>query len=216
MRQSVRAAFMGFVVPFEGSLAHMYLDVKNLVTVGVGCLLDPIESAVGLQFQKLDGSLATWEEVALDWHRVKSREDLSPHGGGAFAKVAQLRLSPAGIDDLLGYKLMGMDLVLQKRFPAYEAWPADGQMLVLSMSWAAGPYFRAPKFDVAARALDFETCADECVLHTPRDKVNRQLAMNAANVIRGGLDLDVLQFPSFVLPPVEIEGIPDTDPEPGA
>jgi GH24 family phage-related lysozyme (muramidase) len=48
MRKSVSDIFAAFSTTFEGRIETMYTDVKNLVTVGVGCLIDPIETAIHL------------------------------------------------------------------------------------------------------------------------------------------------------------------------
>ena len=48
MRESVRRGFIGFSAPFEGRLHYMYLDVKGLVTTGVGNLIDSVGAAQAL------------------------------------------------------------------------------------------------------------------------------------------------------------------------
>ncbi|WP_406429963.1 hypothetical protein, partial [Streptomyces sp. NBC_00631] len=40
MHQSVRDAFIPFNAPLEGRVQFMYLDIKSLVSTGVGNLLD--------------------------------------------------------------------------------------------------------------------------------------------------------------------------------
>lgn len=41
MYPSVTSFFRVFNEPLEGVVAYMYLDIKGLVTVGVGNLIDP-------------------------------------------------------------------------------------------------------------------------------------------------------------------------------
>src|SRR5580704_1499007 len=50
MYSSVRDIFPNFSKQFEGRVGWMYLDVKGLVTIGVGNLIDPLPAAVGLPF----------------------------------------------------------------------------------------------------------------------------------------------------------------------
>lgn len=65
MYQSVRDYFNTFQTKFEGYLPFMYLDVKNLVTTGMGNLIDPIGAASSLPWvHKSDGSPASPEEIA--------------------------------------------------------------------------------------------------------------------------------------------------------
>jgi len=40
MHTSIRNYFIKFNEPIEGRVTHMYLDVKGLVTIGVGNLID--------------------------------------------------------------------------------------------------------------------------------------------------------------------------------
>ena len=45
MRASVKNQFRTFNAPLEGVVKYMYLDIKGLVTIGVGNLIDPINAA---------------------------------------------------------------------------------------------------------------------------------------------------------------------------
>ena len=51
MRAAVRTSFRAFNAKYEGTVNFMYVDVKNLVTIGVGNLIDPISLAVNLPFK---------------------------------------------------------------------------------------------------------------------------------------------------------------------
>ena len=47
MRPIVAARFLDFTRPLEGLVEHMYVDVKGLVTIGFGNLIDPIRLPAG-------------------------------------------------------------------------------------------------------------------------------------------------------------------------
>ncbi len=212
MRAAVLSTFPSFTERYEGRVSTMYLDELELVTVGVGNLIEPMGAALGLPFVFADGRPASHEEIAADWRAIKSRPELAEQGWTAAAKIAKLHLSPASIDALVAAKLREMDGHIVARFPAFEEWPCDAQLGMISMAWAAGPGVRAPKFDAAARALDFATCALQCRLHTRRDAVNELLFQNAAAVMAAGADPDVLHWPAKAeFPPAGEESGPAGD-----
>lgn len=203
MRPTVRAAFLTFTSPLEGVVPFCYLDVKGLVTIAVGNLIDPVDLALGLPFLRKDGKPASRGEVLAEWKAIKARRDLAPRGGMAFEKIATLHLSPEGIERVVLGKLADVDARLARRFPQYETWPADAQLGVLSMAWACGAHFHFPLFEAAVRALDFTTAAVECRMNEqgnpglhPRNVHNKTLFENAAAVLAAGDDPSVLHWPA--------------------
>ena len=200
MKTSVSDIFPSFSTTYEGRLNFMYLDIKQLVTTGIGNLIDPISLALPLPWTpKSDpGRAATPDEVTAEWNLVKSDPDgRSQRGGAAFGSVTTLQLSDAAIDDLVVQKLNGMAAFLQQRaeFAAFEDWPADAQLGLLSMAWAMGPGFQFPKFQAACASLDFTTAASECQMSETgnaglhrRNEANRQLFLAAADAVAGNLD----------------------------
>jgi hypothetical protein len=189
LRESVRVRFVPEVgAPFEGVCSFMYLDVKGLVTTGIGNLIDTPDEALSLPWRNADGSLATRMQIAGEWTYVKSRQDMKMHGGMAYAKVTRLRLDAAGIDLAVSRTLSRMDRQLASRFSGYaEEWPDDACLATLSLAWACGAAFRFPKLEAALRALDFEGASRECTISEagnpgvkPRNKKNRELYLSAA------------------------------------
>ncbi len=237
MRDSVRAAFVEFTAKFEGVVPWMYQDVKGLVSIGIGNLIDPIQMAMALPFVHMDGSSADRAEIAAEWLRIKNYPNAAALGHRAVEHVAQLRLTAGGVQDLVARELARMDAQLAGRFPGYPAWPADAQLGTLSMAWACGPGFRFPKLAAALNARDFSTAAGECHMDDldnpglrPRNAANVVLYRNAATVVAGGTDPDILHWPVqmseeptvpdfaivYILPdPVRID-LPDPDDEPEA
>lgn len=210
MRPSVRAAFVGFSSPLEGVVPWLYLDVKGLVTVAIGCLVDPVEYAVALPFRHIDGREATEQEVREAWQAVKSRPELAQQGYRVAARYTSVRLSDEGIEQAVMRKLDAFDRAMAKRFAGWADLPADAQLGVLSLCWACGPAFYAPKFEDALRARDFLTCAVECRLReegnpglAPRNRANRTLFRNAHRVVADGLDPAALYWPEELPAPSE-------------
>lgn len=187
MRDSVRAYFRTFSEKFEGSVSIMYLDVKGLVTCAIGNLIDPVTLALLLPWaHRGDGTPATRDQVVAEWMRVKADPVGAARGWTHFVSSATLELTPGGVTCAILDRLATNEVFLKKRFPAWEDWPADAQLGTLSIAWAAGPAWVAPKFDGYARAMDFGGCAAESRLDdagnpglTPRNAANKTLFWNA-------------------------------------
>lgn len=211
MKASVRSAFVSFTAPLEGVVPFMYLDILGLVTTAIGNLIDPKEHAHACPFVRMDGTPATRQEISEDWERVKGRQDMKLRGGFAFRSVAQLRLTPVGIEQVVFLKLDQMERELKKRFPEFEEWPADAQLATLSMSWACGPHFRFPSLADALQKKDFAAAARHCHINTdgpdgvagtlddnrgviPRNVANKAMYRNAAVVARDSLDYEKLFY----------------------
>jgi GH24 family phage-related lysozyme (muramidase) len=73
MHQSVLDAFRAFSVKFEGEVSSMYVDVKGLVTAGIGNLAEPISLALAMPWLSGNGE-ALPSEVRIDWQRLKDED----------------------------------------------------------------------------------------------------------------------------------------------
>jgi hypothetical protein len=221
MWDSVKNAFWNFTVNLEGATAghvgvpFMYQDTKNLITTGIGNLLDTsgkpsptvTPAALRLPWLKADGSRASPNEIAAEWTRIRARPDLAPLGGGRYASVATLHLDDAAIQNLAYGTLKDFEATLMRFFPAYASWPADAQLGLLSMSWGLGPNFAPgyPKFTAAANASppNFAIAAEESSMkNARRDAVNAVLFSNAAQVVAQNSDPSVLHFPTNLSGPM--------------
>jgi hypothetical protein len=186
----------------------MYLDIKGLVTTGMGNLIDPIGAALELPWKRPDGSLASQNEVRAAWNLVKSRVDLAPKYGTAFAGLTNLRLDKDGIEQLIARKLRQNEDYLRRRFAGYDRWPADAQLGLHSMAWAMGPGFHFPAFDAAVNREppDFDAAARASHMNAagnaglvPRNTANFALFTNAARVLERGADPAALYWPGEVV-----------------
>lgn len=200
MRPDVWAEFLPMIEKYEGKkVPFMYLDTKGLVSAVTGKLYDPIELVMGAPFLRPDGTRASWGEIDAEWHYVKSRQDLAPHGGMAFGAVTKLRLSSDAMDEITEKTADGMWARLLERVPDLENWPTTAAAALLGMAWAAGAYFVAPKFLHHANARDWQGCADECGLHTARDGIHRAMFLLVLGEEHGPVVAGDNQ-PVFILP----------------
>ena len=195
MYPSVQSYLPLFSQTFEGRVSHMYLDIKGLVTVGVGNLIDPVELALALPFRvkNLPDTPANRARIAAEWQAIKSDRSLAEKGAQACAPLTALELSDEAIDALIAQRAAEdeQSLKRQPQFASFDTWPADAQLALLSMAWALGPGGVAgfPKLSAACHALDFHSAAAECEISedgnagvVPRNAANRALFLNAAHV----------------------------------
>ena len=210
MKPAVLDFFVDFTAPLEGTVFSLYADVKNLITVGIGNLVDaspaisPWLPAVGLPFVHPDGTPATTIEITSAWLSVKGDPKSATHGWRYAAAIPgnEIRMTAEGVADLVRGRLKANDAYLLGRYPDWESYPADAQLAIHSLAWACGPAYRFPALDAALKAREFDECAVHIRMNTagnpglvPRNAHNRTLMMNAMLVERLGLDADALYFP---------------------
>lgn len=201
MKDSVRQAFIPFTQQFEGFTTWMYLDVKGLVTIGYGNLIDPVIPA-GLKFVLPDGAPANVQQIQDAYRIVKSRQDAKENGGGWFRSVTTLRATQDSIDAYAQSVCDNFEHTLAT-VPNWNDWPADAQLGALSIAWACGPNFINlwPKFHTAAWKGDFATMAVESHIDDtnnpgvrPRNTANFLLFQNAYRSVRDNLDRNSLIY----------------------
>ncbi len=216
MRQSVLESFVGFTRDLEGAISWMYLDVLGYVTTGYGNLINTPAAATALPWRRHDGTYASRDDILAEWASVRSRLDMAPHGGGAFAKVTRLRLDPQGVTDLVRATMGRIDESLRRRYADFESWPACAQLACLSLAWACGSAYHFPQMDRALANRDFLEASREIEMtpeHNPgnhleaRNRCNEILMRNAQRVEAFHLDPSMLNWTSVI-------GISDRDTEP--
>lgn len=216
MYQSVQDTFIAFSTQFEGKVNFMYLDIKGLVAIGIGNLIDPIDAALNLPFvHKSDGSPASQNEIRNEWNTLKSQPDLAQKGYQACAPLTNLMLTDDSIAQLVTAKLNQFASTLKStsEFSNMDSWPADAQLGLLSMAWAMGSAFGPswPNFRAACAASDWSAAAANCQMNEtgnpglkPRNVADVLLFTNAAIVQANGLDFSVLHWPSSVQAPTPV------------
>lgn len=234
MRASVRKVIVSFTDRFEGTVRTLYTDVRNLVSIAIGNLVDaspqgkPWSPALGLEFvHKKTGAPATQDEIIAAWLAVKNG-NVAKAGWTAAVRLPanQIELTDHGVETVVLRKLEANDIALKARFPDFEEWPAEAQLAVHSMAWACGSGFDFPKLARALRARDFDTAVLECHMNewtpegihnvglVPRNVANKILFANAAIVQAYKLDPDAIHWPSELKPaePSSPEEFEHTDP----
>lgn len=213
MHPSVAAMFRTYTVALEGEVRHFYADVLGLVTIGVGNLVDPVHTALGLPLRHPDGRLASRAEIAAEWHTVKADPRSATQGHRYSAARTALRLDDAGLEALVQGKLAANDAALHRRYPGFEGYPADAQLLLHSLAWACGAAYRFPALDRAVAAEDWLAAGREAQMDTkgpdriagnrddnhglhPRNARHVHLGANAAAVRAHGSDPSVLHWPA--------------------
>lgn len=167
MRAPLLPVFLKYTTDHEGYTPFLYADGFNLVTSGIGNLLDnsarnsfdtsanAMAPAMGLPWKfrapgwssknPLAGTNASQTDIMNAWIAVKLQEQVNPgfnqKGGGAYAGLTQITLDIAGINKLVNDKIASNELILRKEYPGYESLPIDAQFGLNSMSWAMGPAF---------------------------------------------------------------------------
>lgn len=224
MHQSVFDAFVRFSAPLEGLTHNPYLDVKGLLTVGLGCLIDPPETAAGLPWVFADGSPVPAAEVLAQLRALKAQQGLKNYrfDSPAVLNATTIRLTDAGVLDVASKRMLANEVYLRKAFQEWDSWPADAQMFASSLAWAVGAGWPAifincarllksdpPQFllaatgsptahpDDASAPSDISTRGNMGIV--PRNAQNRLLLSNAQLVIDRGLPRDVLYWPSTPL-----------------
>lgn len=217
----VQSRFRAFNEPFEGVVPYMYADVKQLVTVGVGNLIDPVDLATALPFQfknkpgipAAPGTLASKEQIATEWQKIKDDTTLAHRGHLACAPITDLELNDDALNALIAERLTQNESFLKRQaaFKDWDTWPADAQLAVLSMAWAmgAGGVMNFHLFCAACAMADFTGAAAQCKMSevgnpgvVPRNRANFTLLSNAAIVqtaaASAGLSRDMLYYPKVL------------------
>lgn len=209
MRKIVAEKFKEFTIKREGFTPFMYCDTLNLVTTGIGNLIDSgarngfdisnsaMAPAMNLPWKfkaagwtsknPLATGTASKEEIKEAWIRTKLHEQENPgfnqRGGFAYANLTPLTLDLDGLDNLFTRTLNSFESTLKARYTNYEKWPADAQLALLSMAWAMGPAFNFPAFKAATDRLDFKAAAEQSFFKGGGGTRQSRAGRNAENFI---------------------------------
>lgn len=148
MRPTARAVVRPLSEQLEGRTRNPYADVKGLVTVSVGCLIEPIELALKLPWE-IDGRAATEAEIRADWNTVNelpTKWGDKPWTAKRQEPYTRIRLSDAGVDQLMAKRLDANIAYLKTRlFTEWDTYPADAQLAIMLTAWALGAGFDKTK-----------------------------------------------------------------------
>lgn len=213
MRSVVESVFRQFTKDFEGDTTWMYLDREGIVTTGDGNALFTPDAAAALPWQNADGSSASKSDIIDAWHTVHtSGIPFEDEGGGSkdFQNLTTIRLTPAGVRQIVDRKLAENENDLIKQYPAFNSWPAYAQLALLSMAWAMGSNIAKgyPKFTAALNATppNFDAAANESNMKgvgiDKRNAENKIMFQNAQKILQGDGNFDELDYPISALGPI--------------
>jgi hypothetical protein len=189
--------------------------VKGLVTVSVGCLIDPIDLALRLDW-RIGDRAATHAEVRDDWQTIKAlgRNNRTAESQAALTSI---RLTDDGVESLLWSRLgANAEWLRAHLFPGFPDFSADAQLGILSTAWALGCDFRhtdppRPALIAAIAAGDWVAAKVHAKLReagnagvVDRNRQQERCFDNAATVAEHNLDPAVLNWPALVIPPVNL------------
>lgn len=193
MKQAVIDNFYGWSKQFEGEVPWMYLDIKGLVTTGIGNLIDPAPTAIGLPWQEESGALAGAARIRSVWNAVKSHKECATRGYRYARQFCPLQLSSDAITQLVRGKLAANWAFMNKQYPKVfansEQWPAKAQLATSGMAWAIGAGMPGifKQWSMHAAAQDWMGCSQTCSISTrgnpgiiPRNKAQIALFEAAA------------------------------------
>jgi hypothetical protein len=209
MWTSAKAAFYEITVPLEDDIPHMYRDRLGYLTWGIGIKDDPgpTETTLSRNWIKCSGRLATVPEIRDEWSRIKH----GPLYASQSEKIATMHLPQDDRDDAFWQVEAGMEKSVRAQFAAWDLWPADAQLALMSMAWNFGPAFKRPPAgptggwpDLAAHLddQDWVYAAFNCEPGTgpnARSRQNKVLFLQAAHGDVWGLQNEVLGGPNPIV-----------------
>ncbi len=216
MNPTLLKDFPAWSAKYEGWSPYMYLDVKCIVTFGIGHAAFSPDTLVRLPWYHKDTDVpATEAQIRNEWVAVRDNKMLAKHGmfNGHAAAFTRLRLTGEAVFEDTRTVLKYHHKELVEQYPALESWPLDAQWATHSMAWACGEAFSEPgpnRFTNLARKLkvlgdgdgDFAAAALECHMNEagnpglkPRNISNKMMYRNAQYVRDHNLDHERLWWP---------------------
>jgi hypothetical protein len=218
--------------PDEGVVPWMYVDIRGLITTGMGILIEEgftggtdvrnggtastdgklTEQGLRAGWRRADGSLASDEEIQAEFANMKAHAQewaQSGHTGVQYTlhlDNGYVNENGPSVQALTAVKLQGFADMLKSQIPMFDTFPADGQMGLLSHSWAMGAWLGGwPKMKGAANETPTNWLAvsqeDVSPTYAPaRQASNIRCYLNAQAVDQQGLDPAVLYFPANAAP----------------
>jgi len=199
MKKEVEDAFFRANQSLEGYVPYMYQDIKGLVTIGVGNLIDPITVAEKLPFVRWAKNMpmrlpATKKEIQNEWRRVKAM----PPGlhYKHYSAGSTITMAETDIEHLVSTVLATHEAGIMTHHPAWNEYPALVQMTLLSMSWAVGVtgLKKFSRFNGFIREGSWALAAGEAVMNSSGNPgLERRNKWNLAMLNRCQANMDLLK-----------------------
>jgi hypothetical protein len=133
------ANFVAYTTPLEGSVNHMYLDDKGLVTDDLGDLIDSPKAAMATPWHvgAPDGPLASEDQIVDEWNRTK-HSGMAGRGGGNQRPGKTLFLDQVTMTSVFTARLNENEKLLAGLFVGWDDFTQEAQLVCHSMTWAMG------------------------------------------------------------------------------
>jgi hypothetical protein len=201
---------LAFTIAHEGDTPFMYNNwpLKNPnrdVTVGVGLALDSSSVEAGERVAasnqirsmfrvKGTGLQASEDEMKAEFRRVYDLKRTLSNLRTDFQDQSPLEMDRTAMLNSLRQTMLGWWGSKGQNFPNFGAIPAQAQIALMSYNYGARLSI-APNMCNAVRAGDYVRAAEESLVpgwDGQKNAGHKRLLMNAATIVRGGLDLGTL------------------------
>lgn len=169
---------------WEGKIAHMYLDTRGYVTIGIGNMLANAAAAKKLAFVVRESGLAaTPAQIEADFTAVTKLAAGMP--AASYKTHTRLDLPDASINALFKVRIDGFRADLAGSFKDYATYPVAAKRALLDMIYNLGKdgLLKFKKLKAAAEAGNWKEAANQCHRQGPSKERNdwtRELFLEAA------------------------------------
>ena len=161
---------------WENRVAWLYLDSKGNPTIGVGCLTASVDEYKRLPLIRSGFGLATDDEKAGDFLRVRAMTAGLPYG-----KYRGSLILPEPDIDQLGFERLRNTIAgLRRWFPGFDGYPLPARQGLLDLGWNCGVGSKLPglggwiHLQDACNTVppDFTAAAGQCTTTSSREARN--------------------------------------------
>lgn len=148
---------------YEGKVAHMYLDSRGFVTVGVGSLLSKVGDAQKLPFLKESGEYASQEEIGSEFNAVESQE--GNRVASYYQQFTALHLSNDAINDITNEHIETFYKELKVIYEGFDDFPSKAKLALFDLIFNLGMTKlrkKWPKLNACVAASDWAAAAENC------------------------------------------------------
>ena len=166
---------------FEGCTTWLYADVRGLVTIGIGNLVENADACAALPFVHAlltaDGSPpppVTDDDKRNAYCKILNAFD-SPKPAAAYRFVSDLRLTQAFVAELVGQRLEAEFYPgLLRLCPGFDAFPLPARRALVDMAYnlGVGGLEKFPHLLAACNAGDWAEAARQCHRSSCRESRN--------------------------------------------
>lgn len=142
------------IAKHEGRRLSLYLDTKDVVTIGVGHAVFTSADAAKLKMWIGSNMPATQQAVIQDWLLVKQ----------GTIKQGRLTMLAEDVDALLEKDLGRFTQVLNNEFPEMGSYPVDAQVAMYDIAFECGSIAPSnwPRLNAAIKARDWVSASQHC------------------------------------------------------